>query len=304
MSRTLVGMTSLENNISVFGDKLTYKDGKVGKPAFDLLNWIPNPFVDLFQKEAMVDIYFNTQTDGIVTSKTGQPVGLKNRGTNGHPARFIPGKNCTFPSISGRLEKHKYVQIQADETPTDPKHPKTTCFSIQNVPTATHNGQNCIIFISFQNMEKFISPNPRILFTNDSETRSVQIARLTDHVGEIIIKCGQRKTSLQHSYTQWQQLKVQYTCQEGLVECNYTLYNHGSKDHSGTITAPVDPKDTQNDFYIGGFGSIKRPSHLAGVFNLSKIQVYNFYNKELLPKEMTSLILQRLHKRSQQTITS
>ena len=102
-------MTSLENNISVFGDKLTYKDGKAGKAAFDLLNWIPNPFVDLFQKEAMVDIYFNTQTDGIVTSKTGQPVGLKNRGTNGHPARFIPGKNCTFPSISGRLEKHKYV---------------------------------------------------------------------------------------------------------------------------------------------------------------------------------------------------
>ena len=295
-------MSSIENNISVFGDKLTYKDGAAGKPAFDLLNWIPNPFVDLFQKEAMVDIYFDNQTDGIITNpKTGESIGLKNRGTSGKNARFIRGKNCTFPSVGGSLEKHKYLMIRADESPPDPKHPNTSCFQIGDVPTATHNGQNCIIFISFKNMEKFISPNPRILFTNDSETRSVQIARLTDHVGEIIIKCGQRKTSLQHNYTQWQQLKVQYTCQDGLVECNYTLYNHGSKNHTGTLTASVDPKDVQNDFFIGGFGQLKRPSHLAGIYNLSKLQIYNFYNKELLPKEMTELILKRLYNRSLQS---
>ena len=293
-------MTSGANNINVFGDKVSYKDGEPGKPAFDLLNWIPSPFVDLFQKEALVDIYFNTQTDGIISDPVKGPIGLKNRGS-GQNAMFIPGKSCTFPSIGGGVAKHKYLMLRAKENPPDPKYPQTSCFVIKNIPTATQNGQNCIIFISFQNVAKFIS-EPRILFTNNSQTRSVKLERKSEIMAEIEIKCGIRTVKLQHNYKQWQQVKIQYTCQEGRVECNYTLYNHGSKNITGTITAPVDPLDLQNDFYIAGFGQTKRPSLLAGVYNLSQLQIYNFYNKDLLPKKMTDLIMKRLYNRSLQHI--
>ena len=65
--------TMAASTISVFGDKRQYKDGSPGLPAFDLLRWIPDPFVGLFEKEAVVNIYFNTDIDGIITDpKTGE----------------------------------------------------------------------------------------------------------------------------------------------------------------------------------------------------------------------------------------
>ena len=64
------------STISVFGDKRQFKDGDPGKPAFDLLSWIPSPLTDLFEKEAVINIYFNTDTDGIIKDpKTGKPQG-------------------------------------------------------------------------------------------------------------------------------------------------------------------------------------------------------------------------------------
>ena len=282
-------------NINIFGDKVSYKDGAPGTPAFDLLLWIPDPFLALFQKEAVVDIYFNTDTDAIIKdAKTGAK-GLKNRGT-GQNALFITGKNCKMPAVGGDFENHKFLQLRADEK--DPKAPSTSCFDIKKVPTATANGQNCIIFISFRNVAKELN-KPRILFTNDSLTRSVKIEKKSELLGEIEIHCGIRKVKLQHNVVRWQQLVVQYTCQDGEVECNYTLYNHGAKNFTGTITAPVDPKDIYNNFFIAGFGP-KKTIDLAGVYDLSQLQIYNFYNKDILPSKMTNLIINALYNRALQ----
>ena len=122
--------TMAASTISVFGDKRQYKDGSPGLPAFDLLRWIPDPFVGLFEKEAVVNIYFNTDIDGIITDpKTGSISGLKNRGC-GKNASLIPG--CVPPHVEGYYQYHKYLTLRTDEK-TDPKHPKMSCFDIKKI---------------------------------------------------------------------------------------------------------------------------------------------------------------------------
>ena len=282
------------STISVFGDKRQYKDGEPGRPAFDLLRWMPDPFVDLFEKEAVVNIYFNTDTDAIIKNpKTGEK-GLKNRGS-GKNAAFIRGQGCTFPSVEGYYENHKYLALTTDEK-KDPKHPRMSCFDIKNIATGTATGQNCIIFISFRNQS--IDEKQRILFTNDRMTRAVQTKK-SDTASELVIQCGIRSTSIHYNTKQWQQLKVQYTCNDDVTECNYTLYNHGSKDIIGSLTSPTDPEDTSINFFIAGYGPSK-PQHVAGQYDLSQLQVYNFFNHELLPTQMTNLIIQKLYSRAQQ----
>ena len=286
------------STISVFGDKRQFKDGEPGKAAFDLLSWIPSPLTDLFEKEAVVNIYFNTDTDGIIKDpKTGEPQALKNRGTSVENAHFLAGTNCIFPQVQGDFENHKYLKLTTDET-TEPKHPRMSCFDIKKICCGVGPGENTIIFLSFRN--RSIDKKHRILFTNDKMTRAVLTTRKSDTVAELEIQCGIRSIKTTYNFKKWQQLKVQWTCSDDVTECNFTLYNHGSKDNVGTITSPTDPYDTSNNLFIAGFGP-KRPEHLAGVFDLSQFQVYNFFsNHEILPKKMTSLIIQKLFKRSQQ----
>ena len=290
--------TMAASTISVFGDKRQYKDGSPGLPAFDLLRWIPDPFVGLFEKEAVVNIYFNTDIDGIITDpKTGSISGLKNRGC-GKNASLIPG--CVPPHVEGYYQYHKYLTLRTDEK-TDPKHPKMSCFDIKNIPTGTEPGQNCIIFIAFRNQAS--DEKQRVLFTNDQMTRGVWTKKKSDKVSELVIQCGIRSHTTTYNTKQWQILKVQYTCTEDVTECNYTLYNHGSKDNVGTITAPSDLKDTSVNLFIAGFGP-KKPQNVAGQLDISSIQVYMFFNNNILPTQMTSLIIQKLHTRTEQHHTS
>ena len=118
-----------------------------------------------------------------------------------------------------------------------------------------------------------------------------------------MIQCGIRSHTTTYNTKQWQILKVQYTCTEDVTECNYTLYNHGSKDNVGTITAPSDLKDTSVNLFIAGFGP-KKPQNVAGQLDISSIQVYMFFNNNILPTQMTSLIIQKLHTRTEQHHTS
>ena len=129
------------STISVFGDKRQFKDGLPGKAAFDLLSWIPSPFTDLFEKEAVVNIYFNTDTDAIIKDpKTGVPQALKNRGTSIENAHFLEGPNCIFPRVQGNYEYHKYLELTTDET-TEPKHPRMSCFDIKKICCGTGPGK-------------------------------------------------------------------------------------------------------------------------------------------------------------------
>ena len=234
---------------NIFGDnRMVGPAGENGKDAFNLIKWAPHGIRRLFRESESVYIYFNTIKDGVIFEK-GKPVALNNRGL-GKNAKFL---GTVFPKI--REIKHTgHYMLEL----------KDSIFEIKSTYTATTGPSTAIIAFSFKALD--ISEQPRVLFSNNTGTRSVSV--IDRHVrgrlvGVLKIQSSEVEKEIYFDRQEWAGLIIQYVCLQNSVQCTYML-----NDSIGQLDIAKPGTEESDILYIGGKKENAPAHHSIGSFEL------------------------------------
>ena len=247
--------------VNRFGDNLSVGPmGRKGLDSFNFIDWIPQVALRMFRESEVINIYFNTKTDGIIF-KDETPVGLKNHGSGPNPASIH-----TFPKIS---------QIKHDRYCMELKN------SLFKIPVFTGSSPSTTIFaITFKALGH--SEIERFLFSNDTLTRAISVkgSTWTSDTYLTIYSAGHKKEIL-FDYTEWHALLLQYKCEEGTVSCKYYF----DEDH-GSLPNGEEDKITSTNLFLGGHPLKDYANHAVGSY-----EMYSLNKAEYLPDNMVKLLI-------------
>ena len=256
-----------------FGDNLSVGPrGKRGKSAFDLISWVPHAALRMFRESEKVNIYCNTETDGIVF-KDKIPIGLKNRGI-GPDAISLH----TFPKIT-RIHHDRYCMEF-----------KNSLFKV--TPVVSGFSPSTIIYaMTFKGLGH--SEVPRYLFANETLSRGVSVSGSvwTSETYLTIHSAGKTK-DIPFDATEWNGLFIQYKYEIGVVSCRY-IFN----DQSGILPDGTEDKQRSNILYIGGHPLTDYAYHAIGSF-----EMYHLERAEYLDDKMGQFMVNDILERVDEEI--
>ena len=236
--------------INIFGDnRATGPRGPKGEDAFDLIKWAPIGVKRLFRESELVNIYFNSATDGVIYSKDQKPVGLKNRGL-GTDAKFLGKK---FPEIK-QIKYHNYMILLKD-----------SLFEIEPARAATANFSTAIFLFTFKSLGRSVN-EPRYLFSNKSGSRAASFEERKikeQYVGVLKIFNSGSTEEIIFAEGDWTGILIQYTCKNGVAYCQYR-----TNDVSGCLDPKPQGSEIDHKLYIGGHPKKLGANHAMGSFEL------------------------------------
>ena len=259
--------------INVFGDnRITGQKGPKGEDAFDLIQWAPHGIRRLFRESNYVNIYFNTQTDGIIYSKDHKPIGLKNHGL-GPDAKFLSKK---FPAIKQIKEDHYMIEL------------KDSIFEINPARAATVSPSSAIFLFSCKPLIRSLK-GPRFLFSNKSGSRAVSIEEREmkgRYFGVLTIYSSGAKKEIFFKEGQCNGVFVQYICKDGIVYCHYR-----TADTHGFLETEKEEQDPDHILYIGGHPEKSMANDAMGSFELHVRSEIGEEEETVLSEKMQNCLL-------------
>ena len=251
---------------NAFGDNRSVgTPGRPGKDSFDLIHWIPHTARKMFRESELINIYFDTPTDGIIFEKD-NPIGLKNHGIG--PSVDLVNN---FPEIT-QIRHGKYMAEL-----------KNALFKIKPIQTGVTSPSMVLFALSFKGINYNI--NPRILFSNENMTRGITIQDRPvngEDRGFLKILSSGTSKEIEYDRTEWSILLIQYRCINNIVYCRYIL-----NEEIGTLKPGKQDKKDGHTLYLGGHPNQKGAYTALGSFEV----FYSDNGNQFLSDDMCKCLL-------------